>query len=416
MIERKKSYPRIARLTRFLVLLSSPIILLQIALFYISFRSRQKTEIECDPFTNHYHFLKDVEPPLRFFIYNFTDSKFKDLQIYTQRKKVNKVEYYFEPYLLSYIKNNCILTNNPNETDLFYIPIYFSMTMFTDGRFPIESLLGRLDYYSKNGGLDHLIVFNIFAFWRATIQEKYEHILPCMMSFADVNWDLSIRYPLLMPRFTLLPYSSLNKLSIHRNFNRNALLFYIGSTLLSTFNEFSCEMRTEILEYASKLNFSQIFVKERGKNPDDLTNGFAIERMMHESQFCLVPLGDSPSSKRIYDSFNALCIPIIISDYIRFPFENIFINYSKILLQISMKNYQNDLPLILSASNTKIIEKMQNSINTINKFFYLKEKNIKPNSIFWAWAVNHYIKLSFISSSMRRDSLIKCSFLELDEK
>lgn len=389
-----------------IIYLNIPILFLQVFIIIFSLFFRMKKSMYCDPFTHHYYFLQNVSLPIVFYMYNFSQPKYADYFPYTNPKIINKVEYYFEPYLLSFVRSQCYITQNANKADLFYIPLFFSMMMFTDGALPINNLIEKLEYWALHGGVDHIIVFNIFSFWRATIQEKDEYMLPCMLSFADVKWNIAERYPLLMMRYTILPYSSFFKLSRHYNINRNNLLFFIGSTLLSTFDETACELRSEILEFASNIPFSRIVIKERGKYTYDLTNGFAVERMMRDSIFCLVPLGDSPSSKRIYDALNALSIPIVVSDYIRFPFEDIFLNYSKILIQIPIHNYKNELPSILSNSNSQFIFRMQKNMRIASDFFLLRDKNIPQNSVFWAWGISQLAKLCYISTVMRR-SLLK---------
>lgn len=50
---------------------------------------------------------------------------------------------------------------------------------------------------------------------------------------------------------------------------------------------------------------------------------------MHASKFCLNPAGDTPSACRLFDSIVSLCIPVIISDSIELPFEDV-IDYTKI--------------------------------------------------------------------------------------
>ena len=50
---------------------------------------------------------------------------------------------------------------------------------------------------------------------------------------------------------------------------------------------------------------------------------------MHTSKFCLNPAGDTPSACRLFDSIVSLCVPVIISDDIELPFEDL-IDYRKI--------------------------------------------------------------------------------------
>jgi hypothetical protein len=46
-------------------------------------------------------------------------------------------------------------------------------------------------------------------------------------------------------------------------------------------------------------------------------------RGMRTSEFCLHPAGDTPTSCRLFDAIQSLCIPVIVSDNIELPFEGI---------------------------------------------------------------------------------------------
>lgn len=52
---------------------------------------------------------------------------------------------------------------------------------------------------------------------------------------------------------------------------------------------------------------------------------------MHSSKFCLHPAGDTPSACRLFDAIVSLCVPVIVSDQIELPFEDV-IDYSKIAI------------------------------------------------------------------------------------
>ena len=52
---------------------------------------------------------------------------------------------------------------------------------------------------------------------------------------------------------------------------------------------------------------------------------------MHTSKFCLNPAGDTPSACRLFDSIVSLCVPVVISDSIELPFEDV-IDYRKIAI------------------------------------------------------------------------------------
>ena len=52
---------------------------------------------------------------------------------------------------------------------------------------------------------------------------------------------------------------------------------------------------------------------------------------MHSSKFCLHPAGDTPSACRLFDAIVSLCVPVIVSDQIELPFEDV-IDYRKIAI------------------------------------------------------------------------------------
>ena len=52
---------------------------------------------------------------------------------------------------------------------------------------------------------------------------------------------------------------------------------------------------------------------------------------MHSSKFCLHPAGDTPSACRLFDAIVSLCVPVIVSDQIELPFEDV-IDYTKIAI------------------------------------------------------------------------------------
>ncbi|KAL5559989.1 hypothetical protein UlMin_036200 [Ulmus minor] len=51
-------------------------------------------------------------------------------------------------------------------------------------------------------------------------------------------------------------------------------------------------------------------------------------RGMRSSEFCLHPAGDTPTSCRLFDAIQSLCIPVIVSDNIELPFEGM-IDYAE---------------------------------------------------------------------------------------
>lgn len=60
-------------------------------------------------------------------------------------------------------------------------------------------------------------------------------------------------------------------------------------------------------------------------------------RGMRNSEFCLHPAGDTPTSCRLFDAVQSLCIPVIVSDNIELPFEGM-IDYSEFSVFVSVND------------------------------------------------------------------------------
>lgn len=57
-------------------------------------------------------------------------------------------------------------------------------------------------------------------------------------------------------------------------------------------------------------------------------NRRAAKQGMHTSKFCLHSAGDTHSACRLFDAIASLCVPVIVSDGIELPFEDV-IDYRK---------------------------------------------------------------------------------------
>lgn len=57
---------------------------------------------------------------------------------------------------------------------------------------------------------------------------------------------------------------------------------------------------------------------------------------MRSSKFCLHPAGDTPSSCRLFDAIVSHCVPVIVSDQIELPYEDV-IDYTQFSIFFSDK-------------------------------------------------------------------------------
>lgn len=58
---------------------------------------------------------------------------------------------------------------------------------------------------------------------------------------------------------------------------------------------------------------------------------------MRSSEFCLHPAGDTPTSCRLFDAIQSLCIPVIVSDNIELPFEGM-VDYFEFSVFVALRD------------------------------------------------------------------------------
>lgn len=58
---------------------------------------------------------------------------------------------------------------------------------------------------------------------------------------------------------------------------------------------------------------------------------------MRSSEFCLHPAGDTPTSCRLFDAIQSLCIPVVVSDDIELPFEDM-VDYSEFSVFVAVSD------------------------------------------------------------------------------
>ena len=153
------------------------------------------------------------------------------------------------------------------------------------------------------------------------------------------------------PRYVLtIPYPSVNpgraNRRTHRRLSaaladklRSKLVYFRGNTALSSCKvreksnmrqpEF-CRLRSKLVAAAvsscAAVDLDISNVDKIREHSFGYASNFSTRRLMEgmrESTFCLVPRGDTPSSRRVFDAVAAGCIPVLIADDYTPPFEEL---------------------------------------------------------------------------------------------
>ncbi|CAL5410779.1 unnamed protein product [Camellia sinensis] len=138
----------------------------------------------------------------------------------------------------------------------------------------------------------------------------------------------------------------------------------------------------------------------------------AASQGMHTSKFCLHPAGDTPSACQLFDAIVSLCVPVIVSDYIELPFEDV-IEYRKIAVFVDTNSAVKPGYLVksLRGVSTERILEFQQELKKAKQYFEYEDVNGTVNEI-WRQVS---LKVPLIKLMINRDRrLVKRDLPEPD--
>eukprot|EP00268_Persea_americana_P032738 TRINITY_DN3228_c0_g1_i2.p1 TRINITY_DN3228_c0_g1~~TRINITY_DN3228_c0_g1_i2.p1 ORF type:complete len:502 (+),score=39.87 TRINITY_DN3228_c0_g1_i2:196-1506(+) len=225
---------------------------------------------------------------------------------------------------------------DPEQADLFYVPFFSSLSLVVNPIRPTagfgaggvysdeemqEELVEWLEaqvYWRRNFGRDHVFACqDPNALYRVVDRVKNGVLL--VSDFGRLRGDQAS-----LIKDVILPYS-------HRinSYNgdvgvekRSSLLFFMGNR----YRKEGGKIRDTLFQILE--SEKDVIIKHGAQSRESrrmATQG------MHSSKFCLHPAGDTPSACRLFDAIVSLCVPVIVSDYIELPFEDV-IDYRKIAI------------------------------------------------------------------------------------
>ncbi|KAF3793354.1 putative arabinosyltransferase [Nymphaea thermarum] len=303
---------------------------------------------------------------------------------------------------------------DPEEADLFYVPFFSSLSLvvnpirgvsngvvYSDERMQDELVewLDRQPYWRRNLGRDHVFICqDPNALYRVIDQVKNSVLL--VSDFGRLKPDQGS-----FVKDVVLPYSHrINsfKGSIGLG-NRDSLLFFMGNRYRKEGGKIR-DMLFQVLE-----SEKDVIIKHGAQSRESrrmATHG------MHSSKFCLHPAGDTPSACRLFDAIVSLCVPVIVSDDIELPFEDV-IDYTKIAIFINSKKAVQPghlVSMLRRISSDRILE-YQRELKLVKHYFEYEEPNGTVREI-WRQVSS---KLSLIKLMINRDKrLVRSSLADGD--
>ncbi|XP_011038190.1 PREDICTED: probable arabinosyltransferase ARAD1 [Populus euphratica] len=242
-----------------------------------------------------------------------------------------------------------------NEADVVFVPFFATLSAemeLAKGKGSFRRKEGNEDYqrqkevvdfvrnsevWKRSGGKDHVFVLtDPVAMWHVRAE-----IAPAILLVVDFGgWyrldskslngsssDMIRHTQVSLLKDVIVPYTHLlPRLQLSENKKRNTLLYFKGA---------KHRHRGGIV----RENLWDLLVNEPGvimeEGFPDATGREQSIRGMRTSEFCLHPAGDTPTSCRLFDAIQSLCIPVIVSDNIELPFEGM-VDYTEFSVFIAV--------------------------------------------------------------------------------
>ncbi|XP_052203277.1 probable arabinosyltransferase ARAD1 [Diospyros lotus] len=295
---------------------------------------------------------------------------------------------------------------DPAQADLFYVPFFSSLSLVVNPIRPAASVAGDgptysdeemqealiewlegQPYWKRNNGWDHVFICQD----PNALYKVVDRVKNSVLLVSDFGRLARARASLV--KDVILPYS-------HRirTFDgdvgiesRKSLLFFMGNRYRKEGGKIR-DLLFQLLE-----NEEDVIIKHGTQSRESRR---AASQGMHTSKFCLHPAGDTPSACRLFDAIVSLCVPVIISDYIELPFEDI-IDYRKIAVFVDSESAVKPGYLIklLRRVSTRTILKFQQEMKEVKRYFEYEDPNGTVKEI-WRQVS---LKLPLIKLMINRD-------------
>ncbi|KAK8892049.1 hypothetical protein M9Y10_029271 [Tritrichomonas musculus] len=310
----------------------------------------------------------DKWPPLRVYIYPI--EKFPS-RLY---KPSENPRFYFENNLADLLKESPIYRSNPNDADLFLVPLPLSslnISHFSE----ILSILPELGpFYDRYHGTDHIFIHAQFPREDTAINVNNFVLHQGHIFTSGFAIEGSYVKTWVYAKNLLLPLKPQTKFVDVGSDKKMQIAVDISTDECTERNK---EIRNHIAEV---LKGKEGYVLS-DKKDEALKN-------MEESAFTLVTACEMEMATQFYDALNALSVPIVLNNVMRFPFESELIDYRKFVLHINESSPESTIGIM--EKHSKHLKKMQDHMNNARKML---DSTSKDGGYIWAIAWSLYMKL-----------------------
>nr|XP_043637233.1 probable arabinosyltransferase ARAD1 [Erigeron canadensis] len=330
----------------------------------------------------------------------------------------HSIEYWLTLNLLSSTAPNlstpctAILVKNATRADVIFVPFFSSLSynrhskIHSTGKTSLDKILqerlvkylkGR-DEWKRLGGKDHMIV----AHHPNSMLLARKHLGSAMFVLADFG-----RYPAHIANIDkdiIAPYKHVVRLvdaGDSPSFEDRRVLVYFQGAIYRKDGGMLRQKLYYLMKDEKDVHFTFGTVSSGGVRK--------ASRGMISSKFCLNIAGDTPSSNRMFDAIASHCVPVVISDNIEVPFEDV-LDYSKFAIFVPAsdalkKGYL--LKLLRGVQREKWIE-MWERLKQIAPHFEYQFPSQSGDAVDMIWQAV-YRKISSVHKTVGRENRYQMS-------
>ncbi|CAL1356669.1 unnamed protein product [Linum trigynum] len=283
---------------------------------------------------------------------------------------------------------SAIRVRNSSEADIIFVPFFSSLSYNRYSKLnphqkksrnnelqdKVVKYLTSQPEWKRSGGRDHLVM----AHHPNSMLSARMKLWPAMFVLSDFG-----RYPpnvANVDKDVIAPYKHIIKSYVNDSseYDTRPTLLYFQGAIYRKDGGLARQELFYLLKDEKDVHFQFGSVKKDGIHK--------ASRGMHSSKFCLNIAGDTPSSNRLFDAIASHCIPVIISDEIELPYEDV-LDYSEFCVFVKTSDAVKEKFLINFIRSIKKEEwtTMWTRLKEVEHFFQFQYPSVEGDAVQMIW-------------------------------
>ncbi|CAL0323372.1 unnamed protein product [Lupinus luteus] len=275
-----------------------------------------------------------------------------------------------------------IRVHNSSEADIIFVPFFSSLSYNRYSKMnkvlqdKLVKYLTAHEEWKKSGGRDHLIL----AHHPNSMLDARKKLWPATFILSDFG-----RYPpniANVEKDVIAPYKHVIRSYVNdsSSFDSRSTLLYFQGAINRKDGGHARQQLYSLLKDEKGVHFS--FGSAQRDGIRKATEG------MQSSKFCLNIAGDTPSSNRLFDAIVSHCVPVIISDEIELPYEDV-LDYTKFCIFVRTRDALKKKFLInfIRSIGRDEWTRMWSKLKEIENFFEFQFPSKEGDAVQMIWQV-----------------------------